>query len=120
MKLLTGILVAVLLLGGVATGHAAVRIANDPDGRIGVYVEKFQHLRDSGEFVIIDGLCAGACTVVLGVIPRDKICLTSNAKFGFQVAWDFEANGHILSNCEATQMLYSMYPPEVKHWIAQR
>lgn len=120
MKLLKGILVAVLLLGGVETGHATARIANDLGGRIGVYVDKFQHLRNSGEFVIIDGLCAAACTIVLGAIPRDKICLTSNAKFGFQAASDVDAHGHYVLNSESTQMLYSLYPLEVKRWIAQR
>jgi hypothetical protein len=117
---LMAILLAALLLGGVGTGYAAVRIANDPGGRIGVYVDKYQHLRDSGEIVIIDGLCAGACTIVLGAIPRDKVCFTSNAKFGFQVVWDFDAHGQTMPNPEATQMLYSMYPSQVKHWIAQR
>jgi hypothetical protein len=118
MKFFAGILIAVLLLGGVGTGHAAVRIANDPGGRIGDYLDKFRHLRDSGEFVIIDGLCAAACTIVLGAIPRDKICLTSNAKFGFKAAWDLDADGHQVVN--PTQALYSLYSLEVKRWIAQR
>jgi hypothetical protein len=120
MKLLAGILVAVLLLGGVGTGRATVRIANDPGGRIGVYLDKFRHLPDSGELVIIDGLCVAACTIVLGAIPRDKICLTSNAKFGFKAASDLGADGHYVLNPEATQALYSVYPLEVKRWIAQR
>jgi hypothetical protein len=117
MKLLTGILVAALLLGGVGTGHAAVRIADDPGGRIRVYVDKYQHLRDSGEFVIIDGLCAGACTMVLGAIPRDKVCLTSNAKFGFQAVLDFDARGQTM---EATQIIYLMYPSQIKRWITRQ
>ena len=120
MKFLAGILIAVLLLGGVGTGHATVRIPNDPGGRIGDYLDKFRHLRDSGELVIIDGLCAGACTIVLGAIPRDKICLTSKAKFGFKAAWDLDADGHHVVNPGATQTLYSVYPLEVKRWIAQR
>jgi hypothetical protein len=120
MKFSAGILIAVALLGGAGTGHATVRIATDPGGRIGDYVDKFRYLRDVGELVIIDGLCAGACTIVLGAIPRDRICLTSNAKFGFKAAWDRDAAGHQVVNPGATQTLYSVYPPEVKRWIAQR
>jgi hypothetical protein len=120
MKFLAGILIAVLLLGGVGTGHATVRIGNDRGGRIGDYVDKFRHLRDTGELVIIDGLCAGACTIVLGAISRDKICLTSNAKFGFKAAWDLDADGHQVVNPGATETLYSVYPHEVRRWIAQR
>ncbi|KRR01057.1 hypothetical protein CQ12_27495 [Bradyrhizobium jicamae] len=120
MRLFAGILVAVLLLGDAETGHATVRIANDPGGRIGDYVDRFRYWRDSGEFVIIDGFCAGACTIVLGAIPHDRICLTPKAKFGFRKASDFNADGHYVPNPGATQALYSVYPPEVKRWIAQR
>jgi hypothetical protein len=120
MKLVRGILVAVLVLGGMRTGDAAVRIADDRGGRIGDYVDKFQHLRDSGEFVIIDGLCAGACTIVLGTIPRDRICVTSNAIFGFKATDNPGADGRAVPNPEATQMLNATYPVAVRQWIAQQ
>jgi hypothetical protein len=120
MKLVTGLLAAVLLLAGVGASHAVVRIGEDRGGRIGTYVDKYQDLRSSGQTVIIDGLCASACTIVLGAIPHDKICVTSHATLGFHAAWDFGANGRAVTNPEATQMLYSMYPPAVKHWISAR
>ena len=110
MKLLTGLLAAVLLLASVGASQAVVRIADDRGGRIGTYVDKYQGLRTSGEAVIIDGLCASACTIVLGAVPHDKICVTSAATLGFHAAWDFGANGRAVTNPEATQMLYSMYP----------
>jgi len=106
MKFVTGLLAAVLVLAGVGASHAVVRIAEDRGGRIGTYVDKYQDLRSSGEAVIIDGLCASACTIVLGAIPHDKICVTSN--------------GRAVTNAEATQMLYSMYPSPVRRWISQR
>jgi hypothetical protein len=120
MRFVTGLLAAVLLLAGVASSHAVVRIAEDRGGRIGTYVDKYQGLRSSGETVIIDGLCASACTIVLGAVPHDKICVTSKANLGFHAAWDLGANGRAVTNSEATQMLYSMYPSQVRRWIAQR
>lgn len=120
MKLAMGLLAAVLLMVGMAPSHAVVRIADDRGGRIGTYVDKYQGLRNSGESVIIDGLCASACTIVLGAIPRDRICVTSHATLGFHAAWDFGANGRAITNPEATQMLYSMYPSPVKRWINAR
>jgi hypothetical protein len=120
MRFLTGLLAAVLLLAGVGASHAVVRIADDRGGRIGTYVDKYQGLRNSGEAVIIDGLCASACTIVLGAIPRDKICVTSHAMLGFHAAWDFGANGRAITNPEATQMLFSMYPTAVRRWISAR
>src|SRR5215471_21731188 len=120
MKLVTGLLAAVLLLAGMGASYAVVRIADDRGGRIGTYVDKYQGLRNSGQSVIIDGLCASACTIVLGALPRDRICVTSHATLGFHAAWDFGANGRAITNPEATQMLYSMYPSPVKRWIAAR
>ena len=120
MKFVTCLLTAALLLAGVGASHAAVRIADDRGGQIGSYVSKFQRLRSSGQSVIIDGLCASACTIVLGALPRDKICVTTHANLGFHAAWDFGTNGRAVTNPEATQMLYSMYPAPVKRWIAQR
>jgi len=120
MKLVTGLLAAVLLLAGVGASQAVVRIADDRGGRIGTYVDKYQGLRSSGETVIIDGLCASACTIVLGAVPHDRICVTSHANLGFHAAWDFGPQGRAVTNAEATQMLYSMYPPPVRKWIAAR
>jgi hypothetical protein len=74
MKFVTGLLAAVLLLGGVRASHAVVRIADDRGGRIGTYVNKYYGLRSSGESVVIDGLCASACTIVLSACARSHRC----------------------------------------------
>jgi hypothetical protein len=120
MKFVTCLLAAALLLAGVGASHAAVRIADDRGGQIGSYITKFQRLRSSGQSVIIDGLCASACTIVLGAVPHDKICVTSRAALGFHAAYDFGINGRTFTNREATMMLYSMYPTRVQRWIAAR
>ncbi|MGH6681352.1 MAG: hypothetical protein ACREDL_21025 [Bradyrhizobium sp.] len=120
MKLVTGLLAAVLLLAAMGASQAAVRIVNDRGGRIGTYVDRFQDLRSSGQTVIIDGLCASACTIVLGAIPHDRICVTPHATLGFHAAWDFGANGRAVTNRLATRMLYEMYPARVRRWIARR
>src|SRR4249920_576949 len=120
MKLVTGLLAAVLLLAGVGASQAVVRIADDRGGRIGTYVDRYQGVRTSGETVIIDGLCASACTIVLGAVPHDRICVTSHANLGFHAAWDFGAHGRAVTNHDATQMLYSLYPSPVRRWIAAR
>jgi hypothetical protein len=70
--------------------------------------------------VIIDGLCASACTIVLGAVPHDKICVTLRAALGFHATYDFGINGRTFTNREATMMLYSMYPAPVQRWIVAR
>src|ERR1700739_759205 len=120
MKFMTGLRAVVLLLAGMSASQAVVRIGEDRGGRIGTYVDKYQDLRSSGQTVIIDGLYASACTIVLGAVPHDKICVTSHATLGFHAAWDFGANGRAITNPEATQLLFSMYPTPIRRWIAHR
>ena len=120
MKILSALLTAAFLLAGVAAGHAAVRIVDDRGGQIGEYLYKFSELRASGQTVMIDGLCASACTMILAAISHDKICVTSNATLGFHAAFDFAGNGRTVTNPEATRMLYSGYPFQVRRWISRR
>jgi len=120
MKYLTALQTAVVLLVGIGASDAAVRIVEDAGGRIGTYVDKYQGVRSSGEIVIIDGYCASACTIVLGTVPHERICVTSRAMLGFRAAWDSVSHGRKITNPEATQTLYSMYPVEVRRWIDQR
>ena len=72
MKLMTGLLAAVLLLAGMGASHAVMRIGEDRGGRIGTYVDKYQEVRSSGEMVIIDGLCASACTSFSAPFPTTR------------------------------------------------
>jgi hypothetical protein len=98
---------------------ATVRIAADPGGQIGPYLEKLQSLRNSGERVIIDGPCLSACTMLLGQIPRDRLCVTSRARLGFHAAWQPTAAGREVSQ-EGTELLMSVYPQQIRDWIASR
>src|SRR3979411_2542164 len=70
----------------ISNASAAVRIKADPGGQIGPYLENLALLRSSGEKVIIDGPCLSACTMLLGVIPRNRICVTPRARLGFHAA----------------------------------
>src|SRR5580704_180131 len=119
MKLPSGMFAAALLLWGIGASQAAVRIANDAGGRIDRYLDGYEKLGASGQRVRIDGLCASACTIVLAMIPRDKICVTSNANLAFHAAWDFGAHRRTITNPEATRILFAMYPVQVRHWIAR-
>jgi len=120
MKFVKSFLAATLLLAEVGTSHAAMRIEDDHGGQIGTYITKFERLRSSGQSVVIDGLCASACTLVLSAVPPDKICVTPRARLGFHAAYDFGRNGRMTTNPEATMMLYSMYPTPVRRWISAR
>lgn len=99
---------------------SAVRIANDAGGKIGPYLDRLVSLRASGENVIIDGPCLSACTMLLGVIPRDRICVTGRARLGFHAAWLPDASGRRVVSQAGTQALWDVYPHQVREWLRRR
>jgi len=113
-------LAGVFMALAVSTAHAAVRIKADPGGQIGPYLENLVALRGSGERVIIDGPCLSACTMVLGVIPRERICVTPRARLGFHAAWHPGENGRPVPSREATKLLMDIYPQHVRTWISRK
>jgi hypothetical protein len=112
-------LAAALLVSSLTPASAAMRISGDRGGQIGRYLQAFAMLRSSGERVIIDGNCLSACTLVLGMIPRGRICATSRARLGFHAAWMPDADGRPVTSSLGTRALWNAYPPAVRHWIAR-
>jgi hypothetical protein len=111
------LLCAAVLSAWIAPASAAMRIAEDRGGQIGHYLQAFAMLRSSGERVIIDGNCLSACTLVLGLIPRSRLCVTPRARFGFHAAWMPGRNGQPVTSTMGTRALWNIYPASVRHWI---
>src|SRR5580704_391727 len=77
-------------------------------------------MRSSGEKVGIDGPCYAACTMALGMLSRDQVCVTANAVLGFHAAWNFDESGRRVTSASATHALLDTYPQRVRSWIARR
>lgn len=112
---------AVVALGvsSVSSASATMRISEDRGGQIGRYLQTFAALRSSGEKVVIDGNCLSACTLVLGIVPRERVCATQNARFGFHAAWMPDRDGRPVTSALGTQALWDIYPASVRRWIKQ-
>jgi hypothetical protein len=111
---------ALLVVGGVSSASATMLISEDRGGQIGHYLQAFAALRSSGENVVIDGNCFSACTLVLGLIPRERICATSRARLGFHAAWMPDETGRPVTSPMGTQALWNIYPNKVRSWINRR
>jgi len=120
MRLAAVLLGAVLTAASASAASAVVRITSDTGGQIGPYLETLAAIRDSGQRVIIDGPCLSACTMILGVIPRERICVTRRARLGFHAAWHHGDNGRPATNRGGTQLLMAVYPQNVKNWLSRR
>ena len=112
-------LTLILLWGLAGNAAAVVRITNDRGGNIGAYWSRYMALRDAGEEIIIDGLCSSACTLVLGIVPHDRICVTQNAVLGFHAAWRPGFLGFEIINDPGTRALWNIYPVSIRQWISR-
>jgi hypothetical protein len=114
---LAGVVLTALTIG---SADATVRIRDDMGGLMTEYASRFATMRQSGERVVIDGPCFSACTMLLGMLSREQVCVTPHAVLGFHAAWNFDDTGHRVTSASATQALIDIYPPRIRTWLARR
>ncbi|HEV2954561.1 MAG TPA: hypothetical protein VGX95_00445 [Xanthobacteraceae bacterium] len=119
MKFRTTVAAALLVLAGADTALADMKIRLDTGGRIDAYLHRYATVRKSGQRVIVDGPCLSACTVLLGTIPKERICVTGRAAFGFHAAWVPTGHGRQAPSALGDRMLWANYPAPVRDWITR-
>ncbi len=100
--------------------HADVRIIASPGGQVGPFLDLFEQVRQSGERVVIDGPCLSACTLVLSIVPNERICVTRRAVLGFHAARSIDRRGRIYAELEASEAVLETYPAPIRDWIIRR
>ncbi len=110
------------VLGALASppAQAEVRILASPGGQVGPFLDLFERVRESGERVVIDGPCLSACTLVLSMVPAERICVTRRAILGFHAARSIDRRGRLYAEPEASQAVLAAYPAGVRGWIRSR
>jgi hypothetical protein len=84
-----------------------IDVSDAHGGSVAEYNARWTEHARNGASVRIVGPCQSACTVLLGRIPRSRICVTPEASFGFHLA-------HLQS---ATTTLKAAYAPDIMSWI---
>jgi hypothetical protein len=100
--------------------QAEVRILASPGGAVGPFLDLFEQVRASGERVVIDGPCLSACTLVLSLVPSNRICVTRRAVLGFHAARSVDQVGRMYAEPEASEVVLEAYPAAVRGWIRRR
>jgi hypothetical protein len=116
----TALLAVALWVFATMLARADVRILGSPGGQVGPFLDLFDEVRASGERVVIDGPCMSACTLVLSVVPSERICVTRRAVLGFHAARSIDRRGKIYAEPEASQLVLEAYPGPVRDWIIRR
>jgi hypothetical protein len=112
----------VLLLLLTNSAFADVRITRDYGGYLEDYKAKYAKLRDTKERIVIDGVCNSACTIVLGIVPLERVCVTPRASLGFHLAY-FDRRwtaGQKVTSVSGTAELMAFYPLPLKDWLARK
>jgi len=98
--------------------QADIRIVSDPGGEVASYIQKFRQVRASGQHVIIDGPCLSACTLLTGIVPKDRVCVTHRAVLGFHAASYYDdASRTLVPTRQGSELVMRLYPPEIRSWI---
>lgn len=98
---------AALVLSAAPVWAETIIVNDNHGGRVTQYDQRWAGLAARGVNVKIVGPCQSACTVLLGHIPRSKICVTPNASFGF----------HLAKIPSATDTLRNAYAADITGWI---
>jgi len=120
MRLATSALLSVMLAPLPATPASAdYRVTRDHGGLVEEYKKKYARIRDRGQRVIIDGICNSACTLVLGIVPLNRICVTPRASLGFHEAYIDKrwTAGVRVASSSGTADLLTYYPRPLRQWI---
>jgi hypothetical protein len=99
--------------------RAEIRILASPGGKVGPFLDLFDKVRETGERVVIDGPCLSACTLVLSIVPNERICVTRRAVLGFHAARSVDRRGRTYAEPEASELVLETYPPPVRDWISR-
>jgi hypothetical protein len=110
-RIFAGLAAAFLLSFSAASARAeTIDVYDDHGGSVAAYKTRWAGLAARGVSVRIVGPCQSACTVLLKHIPRSRICVTPNARFGF----------HLAHRQDMTALLWSGYASDIRNWINQR
>ena len=110
-----------VLLFSASPAAADYVITRDHGGLVEKYKARYAAIRDKGERIVINGICNSACTLLLGIVPSNRVCVTPKASLGFHQAYYDKAYtfGVKVLTAAGTADLMSYYPPPVKEWIAR-
>jgi hypothetical protein len=107
MKPATFIFGALLCFAAFPVLAETIDVSDNHGGRVAEYAQRWAALAHRGVSVRIVGPCQSACTVLLGYIPRSRICVTPQASLGF----------HLAHLPQASATLWNAYSSDIKAWI---
>lgn len=112
------ILAATIALGGVQASVPRETVVIDTNwgGSIVEHYEKYSEYKRRNSLLVVDGVCISACTMISGVVPRENICVTERAIFGYHSAFVMTTEGPKYSEM-GTKLLWMILPEFVREKV---
>lgn len=109
-KMIAGLVLMTSAFGASIAAAETIDVSDSHGGSVAAYSQRWKALAARGVKVRIVGACQSACTVLLGYIPRDHICVMPAARFGF----------HTAHRPDMTGVLWHAYASDIQGWINAR
>ncbi len=109
-QMIAGLVCMVTMLGASIAAAETIDVSDSHGGSVAAYSQRWKELGARGVNVRIVGACQSACTVLLGYIPRNHLCVMPAARFGF----------HKAHRPDMTEVLWHAYAPDIRGWINAR
>ena len=89
----------------------------EPGGIIGEHMQRWLDLAVSGNDVEIRGPCFSACTLIVGYVPKGRLCFGDFASLQFHLAREPDTGKMSLS---ASLWMLAQYPQDIRNWLMAR
>jgi hypothetical protein len=106
-----------LLIASLQGAAAAVRplvVTRDGGGLLDEYELRWRRAAAARKPIVIDGPCASACTMFLGIVPLRRVCVTRRAELGFHSGATLNRDGSSSFSAYHTRRLWEPLPDAVK------
>jgi hypothetical protein len=89
----------------------------EPGGVLHEHMQRWRELVQTGSDVEVRGPCFSACTMIMAVVPKERLCFGDYASLQFHLATD-RASGRIAIN--ASMWMLMQYPRDIYDWPMAR
>jgi hypothetical protein len=91
-----------------------VVLTHGAGGSIAEHRLNFEGYFRAGTKIELRGPCYSACTLMLGYLERDNLCIAPGAFMAFHAARGAKYANYM---SDQTRAMYETYPPEIRRWI---
>jgi hypothetical protein len=110
------LILALAFLTFALPAEAHYYIKNDPGGRLDKFIAKYKKLTRQKEKIVVTGYCNSSCTLMLGIIPRERVCVRPGATLGFHSSYIWPSFYY----AKGTLEMWAHYPEDVRALIREK